>query len=266
MGGLCHRDDPHRPVSVVGRRHAGTGDADNHGMSRITEQSFVRSLQNKEVDVRALDRSLKAADINGDGVVSGAAESKALWKAIDDFDTNGSRTSVNSSAAPVARALAQVEGNARPARGIGSGSTTAPTAPGAPTTGRTVGDARGTGYFPDSSAMEGGFVDKQGKKLQTLNDYVSARQQHPNDPSKWPPYVSIALDKRLYQNGTVKYGEKFRIPELEKKFGMPIEFRAVDTGGAFTGKGFSRVDICTSSRKNSLDPTVNGHLTLVKQS
>lgn len=236
-------------------------------MARITESAFVSSLHHQEVDVRGLDRSLQAADLDRDGVIGGASEARALFHAVDDFDTNGSRGSVNSSAAPVARALAQVEANTRPARGVGSSS--APTGSTGPTTGsttgRTVGTARGTGYFPDHSAMEGGFFDKHGKALHTVNDYVAARQQHPDDPSRWPPYVSIALDKRLYHNGTIKYGDTFRIPELERKFGMPIEFRAVDTGGAFTGKGFSRVDICTSSRTNSLDPTINGRLTLIKQ-
>jgi hypothetical protein len=114
--------------------------------------------------------------------------------------------------------------------------------------------------------MEGGFVDKRGQPLKTLNAYVEARRQHPGDPSKWPPYVSIALDKHLYANGVIKYGDKFRIPELERRFGMPIEFRAVDTGGAFTHKGFSRVDICTSSQRDSLDPAVNGRLTLQRLS
>jgi hypothetical protein len=234
-------------------------------MAHITESAFVSSLHRQEVAVRGLDPSLKAADLNGNGVIGGASEARALFHAVDDFDTNGSRGSVNSSAAPVARALAQLEANTRPARGVGSGAPSAPTGSSGPTTGRTVGTAHGTGYFPDDSAMEGGFFDKHGKALHTVNDYVAARQQHPHDPSRWPPYVSIALDKRLYHNGTIKYGDTFRIPELERKFGMPIEFRAVDTGGAFTGKGFSRVDICTSSRTNSLDATINGRLTLIKQ-
>jgi hypothetical protein len=232
-------------------------------MTSITESSFVRALQNREVDARRLSAPLQAADLDGDGVVKGTDEARALFRAVDDFDKNGDRASVNASAAPVARALGQIAQGARPVRGMTSGApASSPTSAGS---GRVVGDARGTGYFPSNDPIEGGFVDKHGKSLQTLNDYVTARQQHPNDPSKWPPYVSIALDKRLYANGVVKYGDKFRIPELERRFGMPIEFRAVDTGGAFTGKGFSRVDICTASRRDSLDPSVNGHLTLQRQ-
>ena len=120
--------------------------------------------------------------------------------------------------------------------------------------GKVVGVAKGTGYFPFNDKMEGGFYDKIGKKLCTLQDYLAGKV----------PYVSIALDKNLYKKGVIKYGDKFRIPELEQKYGRVIEFRAVDTGGAFTNRGFGRVDICTRSRKNCSDATVNGKLTLIK--
>jgi hypothetical protein len=103
--------------------------------------------------------------------------------------------------------------------------------------------------------MEGGFNDMVGKKLHTLQDFLDGKS----------PHVSIALDKKLYRSGAVKYGDTFRIPELEKKYGRPITFKAVDTGGAFTDKGFSRVDICTGSQRDSVDATVNGRLTLVRQ-
>lgn len=108
--------------------------------------------------------------------------------------------------------------------------------------------ATGTGYYPDSSAMEGGYVDRQGKKLNTLQDFLAGKAD----------YVSVAMDK----NEKIPYGTKLRIPELEKKYGKPIEFRVVDTGGAFTGKGTSRIDICTANEKASTDPTINGPLTL----
>lgn len=120
--------------------------------------------------------------------------------------------------------------------------------------GKVMGIAGGTGYFPDNSPMEGGYHDKKGKDLCTLQDYLNGKA----------PYVSIAFDKYLYKNDVIKYGDKFRIPELEAKYGRYIEFRAVDTGNGFTGKGFNRVDICTRSRKDSLDGTINGKLTLVK--
>ena len=109
--------------------------------------------------------------------------------------------------------------------------------------------ARGTGYFPDSSAMEGGYVDRKGAKLNTLQDFLAGRA----------PFVSVAMDSKAFP-----YGTKLRIPELEAKYGRQIEFRVVDTGGAFTGKGTSRIDVCTANRKASLDATINGPLTLVR--
>ncbi len=120
--------------------------------------------------------------------------------------------------------------------------------------GATKGVAKGTGYYPANSKMEGGFNDKVGKPLRTLQDFLDGKSS----------YVSIALDKNLYKSGQIKYGDSFRIPELEAKHGRKIVFKAVDTGGAFTNKGFSRVDICTRSKQHSLEPTVNGKLTLIK--
>lgn len=117
--------------------------------------------------------------------------------------------------------------------------------PGAP---RGTHQSRGSGYYPHNSRMEGGYVDRRGNRLYTLQDYLAGRA----------PYVSVAMDKNL----RIPYGTKLRIAELEKKYGRPIEFRVVDTGGAFTNRGFSRIDICTASRRDSLDPTINGPLTL----
>lgn len=122
------------------------------------------------------------------------------------------------------------------------------------TPGKVMGVARGTGYYPANNAMEGGFKDKKGAPLHTLQDFLDGKA----------PYVSIAIDKRLYSHGTVQYGDSFRIPELEARYGRPIVFKAVDTGGAFTGKGFGRVDICTRSSAHSHDPAINGQLTLIR--
>lgn len=120
--------------------------------------------------------------------------------------------------------------------------------------GEVVGNPKATGYYPHNSKMEGGFKDKIGKPLHTLQDFLDGSA----------PYVSIAIDKNLYKNGTVKYGDNFRIPEMEAKYGKKIIFKAVDTGGAFTGKGFSRIDICTENKSHSLDKAVNSKLTLIK--
>ncbi|MGA9520143.1 MAG: peptidoglycan-binding protein [Myxococcaceae bacterium] len=108
--------------------------------------------------------------------------------------------------------------------------------------------AKGTGYYPDSSLMEGGYVDRKGHKLYTLQAYLAGKA----------PYVSVAMDSKAFP-----YGTKLRIAELEAKYGRQIEFRVVDTGGAFKGRGTSRIDICTANEKASLDPTINGKLTLV---
>ena len=109
--------------------------------------------------------------------------------------------------------------------------------------------ARGTGYYPDSSALEGGFTDRQGKPLHTLQDFLAGRAS----------YVSVAMDSHAFP-----YGTQLRVPELEAKYGRSIPFRVVDTGGAFAGKGTSRIDICTANERASLAPTINGPLTLIR--
>lgn len=111
-------------------------------------------------------------------------------------------------------------------------------------------NARGTGYYPDPSPLEGGFVDRRDQPLRTLQDFLAGRASH----------VSVAMDSKAFP-----YGTKLRIPELEAKYGRQIDFRVVDTGGAFVGKGTSRIDICTANKRASLDPTINGPLTLVRQ-
>ncbi|HYV46627.1 MAG TPA: peptidoglycan-binding protein [Myxococcaceae bacterium] len=130
-----------------------------------------------------------------------------------------------------------------------AGQAQAPSAPAGAPQGKGF-TAKGTGYFPDNSAMEGGFKDRKGAPLHTLQDFLAGKSK----------YVSVAMDSKAFP-----YGTKLRIPELEAKYGRPIEFRVVDTGGAFRGRGTSRIDICTANRRASLDPTVNGKLTLIPQ-
>jgi hypothetical protein len=105
--------------------------------------------------------------------------------------------------------------------------------------------ARGTGYYPDSSPLEGGFVDRRGAPLRTLQQFLSGKAA----------YVSVAMDVNAFS-----YGQRLRINELDAKYGKAIVFRVVDTGGAFSGKGRSRIDICTANESASLDPTINGSL------
>jgi 3D (Asp-Asp-Asp) domain-containing protein len=105
--------------------------------------------------------------------------------------------------------------------------------------------SRGTGYYPSSSALEGGFKDRLGKPLKTLQQFLNGSA----------PYVSVAMDSTAF-----KYGTRLRVRELDDKYGRTIVFRVVDTGGAFRGKGRSRMDICVQNRSASLDKTINGTL------
>jgi hypothetical protein len=104
-----------------------------------------------------------------------------------------------------------------------------------------------TSYYPANSRMEGGFNDKIGKPLRTLQSFLNGQAE----------YVSVAMDK------TIAYGTKVCIPELNVHFGKPIKFKVVDTGGAFYGKGKTRIDVCSANYKTSIDPWLNRKLTLV---
>ena len=123
-----------------------------------------------------------------------------------------------------------------------------PSPPPAPRAERSY-QAVATGYFPKNVGIEGGPHDRHGKPLHTLQSFLAGKA----------PYVSVAMDRQL----DIPYGTRLHIPELEDRYGRPIEFRVVDTGGAFTGKGYSRIDICTASQRHSQDGAVNAPLTLV---
>ncbi len=102
--------------------------------------------------------------------------------------------------------------------------------------------SKGTGYYPSGSALEGGFVDRKGVKLHTLQQFLAGQAA----------YVSVAMDSSAFP-----YGQHLRIQELEAKYGRAIDFRVVDTGGAFRGRGRSRIDICVANHSASVDPSVN---------
>jgi 3D (Asp-Asp-Asp) domain-containing protein len=95
--------------------------------------------------------------------------------------------------------------------------------------------------------MEGGFVDRKGVKLNTLQQFLDGKAS----------YVSVAMDTKAFP-----YGQRLRINELNTKYKKEIIFRVVDTGGAFTGKGTSRIDICTANSKAAGDSTINGKLNI----
>ena len=106
----------------------------------------------------------------------------------------------------------------------------------------TVYRSRATGYYPAANSREGGYVDRKGKKLRTLQDFIDGRTN----------YVSVAMDVKA-----APYGARICIPELNARYGEPIAFRVVDTGGAFRGKGMSRLDICTRSRADAHAKSLN---------
>ncbi|KAL4233413.1 hypothetical protein ACF0H5_008094 [Mactra antiquata] len=109
--------------------------------------------------------------------------------------------------------------------------------------------ATGTAYYPDSSPIEGGFVDMRDQPLGTLQDYLAGRSS----------IVTVAMDN----HAGIAYDTHICIPELNHKYGRFIDFRVRDTGSAFFYKGFSRIDICVKTRQDSFDDTINGPLTLV---
>lgn len=103
-----------------------------------------------------------------------------------------------------------------------------------------------TSYYPDASPLEGGFNDRKGRKLRTLQDFIAGKAE----------YVSVAMDLGIFP-----YGKAVCIPELETKYKKsPILFRVVDTGGAFYGKKLTRMDVCAANKKESLNSALNGEV------
>lgn len=109
---------------------------------------------------------------------------------------------------------------------------------------------RATGYTPENTTMEGGPHDRYGQPLRTLQKFLDGKAE----------YVSTAIDQNL---GKVK--RKICVPELNETFGKPISFYVVDTGGAFKGKGWSRIDIATQDQAHANSSKINrGGLTLIE--
>lgn len=101
---------------------------------------------------------------------------------------------------------------------------------------------RGSAYWPSTSTMQGGSVDRHGAHLRTLQSFLAGRA----------PYVSVAMDGNVFG-----YGQRLRIRELETRYGMPIPFRVVDGGRALANKGRSRIEICVANMAASMDMTIN---------
>ncbi len=110
-------------------------------MTTITRNDFAQRLDGKSVSLSSLNglsntqrTALRRADANGDGRLEGAAEIRAAFNQIDNFDRNGSRRSVNagtsarpSIAGAMIRSMEQAA-TAAPRRGL-SGNTPAEAAP-----------------------------------------------------------------------------------------------------------------------------------------
>lgn len=102
-----------------------------------------------------------------------------------------------------------------------------------------------TGYYPHDSSMEGGYVDRVGNPLHTLQNYLRGRS----------PYVSVSMDK---YDTRFPYGAILRIPDLERAYGRCILFKVVDTGGNFEGQRERKIDICHDSESHTIQPIHNG--------
>src|SRR5687767_1662028 len=126
-----------------------------------------------------------------------------------------------------------------------------------------------TEYYPFQKGLskrakkrEGAKVDRLGKPLYTLEDYVDGNA----------PYVSAACDSLGGPPGNVEefkiYGFKVWIAKITDNIAsyidnpktkpMAIEFRLVDTGGDFRGKkkrivsaGHEPIDICRREKPPS---------------
>lgn len=114
-----------------------------------------------------------------------------------------------------------------------------------------------TAYYPDSSALEGGFEDRKGYPLKTLQAFLAGKANA----------VTVAMDYTI-----APYGTKLCIPELNEAYGKAIAFELKDTGGAFMpnpkkgikGKGWTRADICVGSYKESVKSAVNQTVDLIE--
>jgi len=103
--------------------------------------------------------------------------------------------------------------------------------------------AMATLYTTENTSMEGGPLDRCGKRLGTLEQYMQGKAD----------YVSIAMDKNAFPYGTI-----LRISELEKVLGKSIVFKVVDTGSAFRGKGTARIDICVGDSQGDISSKAYG--------
>lgn len=102
-------------------------------MTTLTKTEFVNRNANNSIDLAKTrdvlatrnQRALERADLNHDGKVEGTAELGRAFDNLDDFDKNGSRSSINLGSgdrpAPLAGTVKAIEHAAAPRRGLSSG-------------------------------------------------------------------------------------------------------------------------------------------------
>jgi hypothetical protein len=84
------------------------------------------------------------------------------------------------------------------------------------------------GKMVDEATLEGGGLDAQKNKINTIEDYLEGKAT----------YVTIAMDKQYI-------GRYFTNADFRDYNGKLIRFKCTDTGGAFNGMGTSKIDIAT---------------------
>lgn len=99
-------------------------------MTTLTKTEFVNRNANNSIDLAKTrdvlasrnQRAMERADLNRDGKIEGTAEMGRAFDNLDDFDKNGSRSSVNLGSgdrpAPLAGTFRAVEAAATPRRGL----------------------------------------------------------------------------------------------------------------------------------------------------
>ncbi|XP_018579025.1 uncharacterized protein LOC108917074 [Anoplophora glabripennis] len=118
-------------------------------------------------------------------------------------------------------------------------------------TGKTYKNVTLTAYYPDffDEDHEGGYLDKKGQKLRSLQDYIDNRAD----------YVTLSMDNAL----GIPYGTPVCIPELNQHYGHKILLQVRDSSFDMFQSGYTRADICVRSDVDSYDRSVNREVTLI---
>lgn len=170
-------------------------------MSTISAGNFTRTFQPGSIDqlreraagngVRMTadqERALRGADLDRNGVIGNtAAERNATWRAVDDFDRNGTRWSVGSSTGSgyeLARALSPTSTSAAPPAG-GAGGTGGTTG-----SGGTGGTGGTTGARPPVAPSVGSTPPAEldpmlrtAQQMDRLRDAINSGRIQPGTPA-----------------------------------------------------------------------------------